>query len=148
AVVRDPEKALAEERRRRWEESKQCRAAAKLQRQQEAARRRDAWTKHRADNLVHAGAGISGGLQKTTSDVEELHRRDLPVLHNSHDVAVAMGTTVAALRWLTYHRNSATLVHYHRYSIAKKTGGVRYISAPKPALAQAQRWLLVHVLSR
>src|SRR5437764_85655 len=85
AVVRDPEKALAEERRRRWEESKQRRAAAKVRRQQEAARRRDAWAKHRADNLVHIGAGVSGGLQKTTSNAEELQRRDLPVLHNCHD---------------------------------------------------------------
>ncbi len=97
---------------------------------------------------MHVGAGVSSGLQKTTSNSEELQRRDLPVLHSCHDIAAAMGTTVAALRWLTYHRKSATLVHYHRYSIAKKTGGVRYISAPKPALAQAQRWLLVHILAR
>src|SRR5262249_41574283 len=138
AVVRDPEKALAEERRRRWEESKQRRAAAKAQRQQDRARRREAWGRHRDANIVHTGADVSGGLQKTTSDTEALQRRGLPVLHTGADVASAMGTTVAALRWLTYHRKSATLVHYHRYSIAKKTRGVRYISAPKRALATAQ----------
>src|SRR5262245_58151260 len=59
AVVRDPEKALAEERRRRWEESKQRRATAKAQRQQETARRRDAWVKQRATTLVNAGAEVS-----------------------------------------------------------------------------------------
>src|SRR2546421_440030 len=88
------------------------------------------------------------GLQKVGSDAEALEQRQLPVLHSSHDVAAAMGTTLQALRWLTYHRSSATLVHYHRYSIAKKTGGVRFISAPKPALARAQRWVLEHVLAR
>src|SRR5262245_9135399 len=148
AVVRDPEKALAEERRRRWEESKQRRAAAKAQRQQDRARRREAWGRHRDANIVNAGAGVSGGLEKTTSDAEALQRRGLALLHTGRDVGTAMGTTVAALRWLTYHRKSATLVHYHRYSIAKKTGGVRYISAPKSALATAQRWLLEHVLSK
>jgi retron-type reverse transcriptase len=39
-------------------------------------------------------------------------------------------------------------VHYHRYSIAKKTGGVRCISAPKKALARAQRWVLDHILDK
>jgi RNA-directed DNA polymerase len=146
-VIRDPEKALAQERRRRWEESKQRRAAAKVQRQQEATRRREAWAKHRAATLVNAGAGVSAGLQKTTSDAELLKRRNLPVLHTGRDVATAMGITLPSLRWLTYHRKSATLVHYHRYSIAKKTGGVRYISAPKPALAKAQQWVLEHVLA-
>src|SRR5262249_43341246 len=101
-----------------------------------------------AANLVNAGAGVSGGLQRTTSDAELLKRRGLPVLHTGREVAAAMGITLPSLRWLTYHRKSATLVHYHRYSIAKKTGGVRYISAPKPALAKAQRWVLEHVLAR
>src|SRR5207237_9248991 len=90
----------------------------------------------------------SGGLQKTESNAEELERRGLPVLHSGRDVAAAIGTTLQALRWLTYHRKSATLVHYHRYSIAKKTGGVRYISAPKPALARAQRWVLESILAK
>ena len=40
------------------------------------------------------------------------------------------------------------MVHYHRYEIAKKTGGVRCISAPKPALAAAQRWVLDQILRR
>jgi retron-type reverse transcriptase len=148
AVVGDPEKALAQERRRRWEESKQRRAAAKVQREQERARRREAWSAHCDDNIVHLGADVSGGLQKTLSDVQALQQRGLPVLHTGPDVAAAMDIRLETLRWLTYHRKSATLVHYHRYSIAKKTGGVRSISAPKPALAQAQRWLFTNILSR
>ena len=49
-----------------------------------------------------------------------------------------MGIELKALRWLTYHRRGASVVHYHRYEIAKKTGGMRCISAPKPALDAAQ----------
>ena len=148
ARVRDPEKALNEERKRRWEASKKRRAEAKVRRLEEQVRRREAWSRQRQNNIVHAGAGVSGGLHKTASDVAALEKRELPVLHTGQDVAARMGISLQSLRWLTYHRSSATLVHYHRYSIAKKTGGVRYISAPKAALKQAQRWVLDNVLDR
>ncbi len=148
ALVRDPEKALSEERKRRWEASKQRRAAAKAQRLAEEVRRRDAWNKRKVATIVHAGTGVSAGLEQRTSDAAQLEGRGLPVLHVAEDVAKAMGITLNSLRWLTYHRNSATLVHYHRYSIAKKTGGVRFISAPKPALHKAQRWVLENILDR
>ncbi len=148
AAVRDPEKALAEESKRRWEESKRRRAERKAQRAQEHKRRREAWARQRAATIVHAGDGVSAGLQQTASDAEALQRRGLPVLHTGRDVALALNVELKSLRWLTYHRKSATLVHYHRYSIAKKTGGLRFISAPKPALAAAQQWLLANVLAR
>src|SRR5439155_20461357 len=100
------------------------------------------------ETIVHAGTGVSAGLEKRTSDVAALEARGLPVLHVAEDVAKAMEIPLPSLRWLTYHRNSATVVHYHRYSIAKKTGGVRYISAPKPALKKAQAWVLDNILGR
>jgi retron-type reverse transcriptase len=146
AVVRDPEKALNEERKRRWEESKQRRADAKARRIAEEIRRRNAWNKRRAATLVHSGEGVSGGLEQRTSNVDALEELGLPVLHSGEDVAKAMGIALSSLRWLTYHRKSATLVHYHRYSVAKKTGGVRFISAPKPALKKAQRWIFEKIL--
>jgi retron-type reverse transcriptase len=148
AVVRDPEKALNEERKRRWEESKKRRADAKARRVADQIRRRDAWNKRRASTLVHAGEAVSGGLEQRTSDVAALEKRGLPFVHTAEDVAKSMGISLSSLRWLTYHRRSATLVHYHRYSIAKKTGGVRYISAPKPALKKAQSWVQDNILAR
>jgi RNA-directed DNA polymerase len=147
-VVRDPDKALAEERQRRWEESKRRRAEGKKQRAEEAKHRREVWARTREATIVHAGAGVSGGLQHIESDVGALEKHGLPVLHTGQDVAAAMKISLKVLRWLTYHRKSATLVHYHRYSISKKTGGLRQISAPKAALAAAQRWVLDNVLDR
>jgi RNA-directed DNA polymerase len=148
SVIRDPEKALNEERKRRWEESKRRRADAKARRLAEEIRRREAWKKRRAETIVHAGIGVSAGLEKRTSDVAALEARGLPVLHAAEDLARAMGIPLSSLRWLTYHRSSATVVHYHRYSIAKKTGGVRHISAPKPALMKAQHWVLENIVGR
>ncbi|MBY0523605.1 MAG: RNA-directed DNA polymerase [Gemmataceae bacterium] len=148
SAVKNPEKALADERKRRWEESKKRRAANKAKREEEAKQRREAWAAVRQESVVHAGAGVSDRLHQTTSDVAELTRRHLPILHQSADVAKQLGIGLPALRWLTYHRRGATLVHYHRYSIAKKTGGARCISAPKPALAKAQHWVLENILDR
>lgn len=146
ASVQDPAKALAQERKRRWEESKQRRAAAKAKRAEDEQQRREAWAAFRKTTVNHAGAGVSAGLQNTVSDAAALLARGLPVLHTGADLASAMGITISSLRWLTYHRRGATLVHYHRYGIAKKTGGVRFISAPKPALKKAQEWVFRNIL--
>ncbi len=146
--VKDVDAALAAERKRRWEESKQRRAQRKQQRERERRQRRVAWEVVRHASIVHTGAGVSAGLQHTASDVAKLQARGLPVMHTGADLAGLLGIELKVLRWLTYHRRSATLVHYHRYSIAKKTGGVRYISAPKPALKRAQQWVLDTILAK
>jgi retron-type reverse transcriptase len=148
SAVKNPDKALAEERKRRWDESKKRRAENKKKRAEEAKKRREAHDAYRKTTITHAGAGVSGQLQETSSNIEELKRRQLPVMHTSAEVAAHMGIPLSSLRWLTYHRKGATLVHYHRYDIAKKTGGVRCISAPKPALAKAQQWVLHNILAK
>jgi len=144
--VKNPDKALTQERKRRWDESKKRRAERKAQRAKEQQQRREAYAKFRATTIVHTGAGVSHGLQDTQSNAKELQRRGLPVMHDSSDLAKELGITLSSLRWLTYHRRGATLVHYRRYHIAKKTGGARCISAPKPALAAAQRWVFLSIL--
>lgn len=144
-----PEKALQKERIRRWKESQARRAEKKKERAAQAKARGEAWAGKRAGAFVHAGLGVSGGLDpRVPSDFAELGRRGLPIWHDAKDVAAALGISIARLRWLTYHRHGATLVHYHRYGIPKKTGGIRAISAPKPALDAAQRAILEKVLAK
>ncbi len=144
----DPAKALAEERKRRWEASKQRRAERRAARLAEAERRRAAWAATRAATVTYLGEGVSGGLADTAVDVARLSRFGLPVLRDGGDVAALLGVPIETLRWLTFHRRGATLVHYHRYDVAKRTGGVRCISAPKPKLAAAQQAVLSAVLAR
>jgi retron-type reverse transcriptase len=141
------EEALEAERKRRWEESKKRRAENKKLREARLAEARAAWSKARRGLLVFAGEGVSAGLSNLESDEKALVASKLPVLHTPQDLAKALGIPIGRLRWLTYHRGAATLVHYHRYSIPKKTGGVRAISAPKPDLAKAQQWVLANVLA-
>lgn len=147
-AVHDPEKALAEERKRRWEASKKRRKEAKAKRAEETRQRREAYAVHRKTHVVHLGEGVSAGLQDARSDEAKLRAKGLPTLHTGNDLAKALGLSLAQLRWLTYHRRGATLVHYHRYEIPKKSGGTRHISAPKPRLAAAQRWVQTHILEK
>jgi len=147
-TVADPDLALQKERVHRWHESKKRRALARVDRETARLQRAAAWAEQRASSLVHAGDEHSAGLEDRTSDIARLAAHGLPELHTVAELAVAMELTISRLRWLTYHRRSVTLVHYHRYTIPKKTGGVRNISAPKPALAEAQLWILARILDR
>lgn len=47
---------------------------------------------------------------------------------------------------MTYHRETATLCHYAQFTIQKKDGGTREISAPKSDLRQAQEWIKANIL--
>ncbi|MFO0960671.1 MAG: reverse transcriptase family protein [Isosphaeraceae bacterium] len=146
--IKDPEAALAEERQRRWADSRTRRAEAKALLAKKRGERRFAYDTHRSSSVVHAGIGVSGALQDIDGDPMSLRARGLPEIRTAAELAQAIGIPLATLRWLTFHRKVATLVHYHRYEIAKKTGGVRCISAPKPQLGSAQRWVLVSILDR
>ncbi len=146
--LENPEAALREERIRRWQESKKRRAIARAE--LEAAKRVRAaeYKDYARSRVVHLGEGVSAGLQNTEGDLSKLASAGLPLAQTGTEIAAAMGILIGTLRWLTYHRRTTAVVHYHRYEIPKKTGGTRGISAPKPSLAKAQRWVLDRVLSR
>jgi retron-type reverse transcriptase len=146
--VKNIDKALAEERKRRWDESKKRRAERKKEKEAALARRRAEWDEFRRTTIVHVGASVSCGLEGIESNGDELDRRGLPWMHTAADLATHLDISIPALHWLTYHRNAAAVVHYHRYSIPKKSGGVRCISAPKTALATAQRWVFDNILAK
>lgn len=144
----DPQALLEEERKRRWDESKARRAAGKAERAERKAARRAKWEAERAERMVHAGFGVSAGLERRESDRAALESAGLPAFDDSAGLAAFLGIPIARLRWLTYHRKGASLVHYHRYALPKKSGGQRWISAPKPELAAAQQALLTGILER
>ncbi len=89
-----------------------------------------------------------GGLNNTESNAERLSNYGLPVLENAAQIAAAMGISVRQLRFLAFERKTSTICHYIRFKIPKKTGGSRCISAPRPKLKEAQRWILVNILNK
>lgn len=126
--------------------------ALKQQKKAEAAERRrlhaEAVARRRAGDIVFLGRGVSRRLADREAHVERLQRLGLPVLAEPSDVAQALGISIPRLRWLAFHNEAATRIHYVRFTVPKKSGGVRELSAPHRSLAAAQQWILENILSR
>lgn len=155
-VVRgDIEAALRAERKRRFAESRQRRAERAKARAAERAKAREAFAKLKEQSVLHVGRGYSAGLSLTPigdpavqGRLDRLRALGLPVILSPEGLAQTLDISLARLRWLTYHRDVARVVHYHRFALPKKTGGLRLISAPKPELKAAQTWIHEQLLSR
>jgi hypothetical protein len=116
--------------------------------------RREAWQAYKANHVVHLGEGVfwKDAAGPDRWDVEHAEERaaenELPPLDSPQQLAEALGLTVSRLRWLAYHRDAATRIHYTRFVIPKRGGGERAIWAPMPALKAAQHWVLHHIVER
>jgi retron-type reverse transcriptase len=128
------------------------RAAVRAQKKKEAAERKrrhaEGVAQRRATDIVFVGRGVSARLHQRTSDAARLASLTLPVLHTPADLAAALGLTIPRLRWLAFHTDVAARIHYVRFTVPKKSGGTRTLSAPHRALGQAQRWIFNNVLRR
>jgi retron-type reverse transcriptase len=135
-------------RKRRIEASKKRRAERKAQRAKEIAAAKEKWQQYQETHVVHAGEGVSSGLSATDTNEAKLMQLRLPLIYSAYHLAHEMNIELPELKWLTYHRNTATINHYSRFTIPKKSGGQREISAPKPKLKHAQAWIKAHILDK
>jgi len=100
--------------------------------------------------LTYLGPKVSAGLGPTPdrriSQHELLAKQKLPIANTATELAAAMGVPLGMLRYLAFAREVSTTTHYHRFTIPKRTGGERLISAPHKKLKAAQHWILEKVL--
>jgi RNA-directed DNA polymerase len=126
------------------------RARVKAEKKAEAADRKRLQAEgvaHRhATDIVYLGRGVSKFLGDRTSDLDALEAAGLPALSTPAELALAMGLSVPRLRWLAFHAEAATRVHYVEFEVPKKGGGTRRLSAPHRSLASAQRWILDRIV--
>jgi RNA-directed DNA polymerase len=134
-------KASAAEAKRLKEQKKAEAAERKRKYAAEVARRK-------AEDIVFLGRGVSRGLADRRANVEKLLAARLPVLASPADLAQALGISISRLRWLAFHSDAAERIHYVRFTVPKKTGGVRELAAPHRILAAAQRWIFQNILGR
>jgi RNA-directed DNA polymerase len=134
--------AASEEERKRLKAEKKAAAAERKRLHAEAVAQR------RATDIMFLGRGVSRGLADRRSNVERLAAAKLPLLATPADVAKALGISIPRLRWLAFHSDAAERVHYVRFTVPKKSGGVRELSAPHRDLAAAQRWIFQTILQR
>ena len=116
--------------------------------------KKEAWKAYKANHIVFVGEGVywNDEVRKDKWDVPHAEERaaenELPPLDTPQQLAEALGLTVPQLRWLAYHREAATSIHYYRFTIPKRDGSERPIWAPLPKLKAAQQWIRVNVVER
>jgi hypothetical protein len=123
----------------------------------EAAEKRrlakQAWQAYRATHVVYVGDGI---YFRDEDDEETAERERRLERARQNDLGVAsidvltkgLGLSRPVLRWLCFHRSVDTQSHYQFWTIPKRDGSPRLITAPKPMLKAAQRWLLRNVAEK
>lgn len=161
AVRQEPERALRQMRKERMQKALAQREETKRRQAQERHDKALAWHAKRATHVGYLGPGVSAALQgpqadeaqpaageRRQADLQRLARHGLPELADAAQLADAMGITVAELRFLGFHREVARTHHYHSFTLPKKTGGERLISAPMPRLKRAQYWVLDNILAK
>ncbi|MCH5583450.1 hypothetical protein MK805_00450 [Shimazuella sp. AN120528] len=146
--LKDIDFLLKEARKRRMEESKKRRAERKAVRKKAQAEAKEKWRKYRQNHVIHVGDGVSAGLASTETNEQKLMQHQLPLIRSALQLAHDMNITLSELKWLTYHRNTATINHYQHFTIPKKSGGKREISAPKSKLRSAQSWIKANILDK
>lgn len=142
----DPEAALKALHKQRKEEALRRREEKKQERNQARYDRAKRWHNTQQKIITYVGNDFSKGLNDVQSDESKLKQQNLPVAHDSKDLATIMGITLNELRFLTYQKDVSAISHYQRFEILKKTGGSRLISAPMPRLKRAQYWILEKIL--
>lgn len=150
-VERRPASELAESSEAEKARYKQRLKDEALERRKIAA---ETWRAYKARHVVHLGEGVYWNDDDTQDlldlpDAEERAAENgLPKLETPKELADALGMSVAQLRWLAFHREAATRVHYTRFFIPKKDGSKRAIWAPNKKLKAAQRWILREIVER
>lgn len=116
--------------------------------------RKEAWAAYRETHVVHLGAGVhwSDSTRPDAFDREDREARlrslGLPEIKSAEDLAKSLGLSMPQLRWLSFHREVDSGTHYQRWSIPKRDGTARTITAPRRLMKTAQRWSLRNVLER
>ena len=144
----DDDKIRKDVARQIMQESIARRAERKQRRELDKARAREAWKKHKAENIVFIGRGYSGGLSDRETVAAKLISLGLPIVQDDRELAALLGLEYPQLRTLAYHRDVVTTDHYYHYTIPKRSGGERSIAAPKSVLKHAQRMILSQILEK
>jgi hypothetical protein len=148
ARLRDLAQLEAELKKERMAAARRRREETKQRRLGERAAAREETKQQKTRELLYLGERVSAGLgpDRRVSDAERLAAQRLPAAHTAAELAAAIGVSLGELRFLAYAREVSTTTHYRRFTIPKRSGGERVISAPMRRLKRVQRWILDHVL--
>jgi RNA-directed DNA polymerase len=141
ASLLEGDKAAFKERKKA--EAQERRALIKLARQA-----------YLATHVDYVGAGIfyRDDDDETSREKEARLARakanDLAELESPSALVEALGLDAPTLRWMCFHREVEATSHYQFWTIPKRDGTSRLITAPKRDLKRVQRWLLRNVVEK
>lgn len=76
--------------------------------------------------------------------IKPLIKNGLPIIFDFKHLCLLLGKNTSYLASVV----NASSSHYREFTIPKRSGGLRTISAPYPALLDCQRWINQHILSK
>jgi RNA-directed DNA polymerase len=91
---------------------------------------------------------LSAPPEEEAARLVRARQNDLAGLPDVAALAAGLGLTPPELRFLCAHRPTDRVSHYRTWTIPKRSGGERTITAPKQRLKAAQRWLLRNVVEK
>lgn len=144
----DEEAVLNRYRKERLKKSRETQKANKKKREDERLVRKAAWKRQQQIDISYLGEHYSKNLHKKENNLERFAALGLPIIQDVRLLSVVLQTTVSELRFLAYFRQVSRVSHYLNYTIAKKDGSRRQISAPKPRLKKVQRAILDEILNK
>ncbi|WP_144391540.1 reverse transcriptase family protein [Pleionea sediminis] len=145
-LMDDPEKALELMHKERKKKALEKRKETKKERIKSAYERALNWFKLNQKEITYLGENTKIEISQTETNEQKLNQQNLPKFVESSELAEAMGLCLSELRFLTYTRDVSKVTHYQRFSLVKKSGGVRHISAPMPRLKRIQYWVKTNIL--
>lgn len=147
-LYQDPEQALLALHKERKKAALDKREQTKVALNKKRYDRALAWYQKQQSTISYLGEGYSFGPSQIEQNDARLQSQGLPLLVDSKTLADAMGIQLNELRFLCFQKDVSQVNHYQRFEMAKKSGGIRRISAPMPRLKRAQYWLLENILNK
>jgi len=145
--IRNPESVIKEIHKKRMADAMQRREETKAKREADTLNRAKERQTKKENKLGFIGHSFIS-TDESVAHQELLNINNLFLIKDSKDLANKMGINLRNLRFLTYTQKLSPTINYIHFKMAKKTGGFREISAPKPQLKRLQYWILENILNR
>jgi len=146
--IRNPESVIKEIHKQRMADALLRREETKVKRENKEKEALEQRFQKKESEIGFIGKSFISELNKKESNQELLLINNLFLIKNAKYLANKMGISLKELRFLTFTQKLSTHTDYVRFKMAKKTGGFREISAPKPKLKRLQYWILDNVLNK
>jgi RNA-directed DNA polymerase len=100
------------------------------------------------DRQLYLGRAVQPWLRFEGGDPLQAAVFGVPALETFAEIAVLLGLDERRLVWLCYQPDDPGVDHYHRFTVPKRNGEQRPISAPKTDMRAAQQVIAREILTK